>query len=569
MSEQLGMMEDTMGDKDDILICPPAPTSNVIGTRASLSSGPIGVEESIVRNVALLPDGSISPVGFFNGLNRVQAKNSLLQVQQEYTRFISSLQQSDRPMIAADSSAGVMDTRATGDDDDNCGGKGGEYGATSTNEREKGSAENEDKDNDGKRYQELCITWGKRNWRTQFELYTQYDGNSDLKVSVWNRLLTWLWTTLSEEHMIKLHELLTCLRTDNNPCLPNISYVKSSGLTRSHLQQDLIQNYHQVLQSESKEDVDTIRQRFQLTKLYTSHCAYVEQYRTQGNKIQTARHKVNQLLFRIFNQELRRPVSQQTIGNHVKEGRHWYELLNSKETKSFGHGLILILPLRGYANIVRQTADAVWAFIINHLFSMSPRLVRLAISMQPIAKAALEFDQVTDAVAHNTHQAPMIGYELRSATSLHEVSRTEFDACLTSHPDIGIPETLATIVAHTRRSSDPMVIVRLVKQDWANKNVRDGHAFQARAHDLQRSVQRDITNLQHEAHKRLYRTALVLPPPPLPPLPQSQPVSAPDPEGNASAQSPLPTSSGVDGQRVQPGSGIQVSGKFALIIAEY
>jgi len=303
--------------------------------------------------------------------------------------------------------------------------------------------------------------------------------------------------------MTALHALLTCLRSNNNPTLPNISYMKSSGLARSQLQQDLIQNYHHVLRSESKEDIQLILQRFNLIKLYTSHCAYVEQYRSQGNKIQTARQKVNKLLFKIFNDELRTPVSQQTITNHVKEGRHWYDILSSRETHDFGYGLVLVLPVRGYADIVRKTADPIWAFIMTRLSRISHRMVRLATSMQPLGKAIES--RVMDRIVHT----PMLGYELRSPTSLHELSGPEFAACLASYPELGIPETLATIVAHTRKS-DPMRIVRLVRQDWANKNRRDGIAFHQRAQDLQRSVQRDVDILEREANRRLHRTAPLL-----------------------------------------------------------
>ena len=463
-------------------------------------------ESAVLRHLLFMYDGSISARGYFDGLELRQAHRSLLHLQQEYQRFIDEhasntgddisplgISKVATPLgpeiITNDTTESPCElfTRHVSPD---------HVGAGMAEEDEQ---HHKSRNQEQKRFLELQITWGKRNWRGRFELYNEYDGVTRLTLTEWNRLLTWFWSTLSEEYMTGLHEILVRLRTTRTN-LPNLTFVRNSGLPRSQLQQTLIRDYHKVMHSENTKDIVHITQRFHLMNLYRSHSAYLEDYRSRGMTTQTARQRVNQLLLDIFRKEFRMPISQQVITNHLKEGRHWFEIANSSRMKHFAYGLLLVLPVDGYTDVARKTSDSVWHFLFQQLSRISYRTVELATAFQPIAKS-LQLRGVGNV------DAPLSGYELREATNLHELSRPQFNACLASYPDLPILDTLNTIIAHGR-VEDPNQIRDLIKENWLQQNRRDAFFFQQRADNLRQSSERDIRYLEREAHMRLQNSMI-------------------------------------------------------------
>jgi len=294
--------------------------------------------------------------------------------------------------------------------------------------------------------------------------------------------------------MTGLHDILVRLRTTRTNLL-SLMFPRNARLPRSQLQQTLIRDYHKVMYCENTKDIVHITQRFQLMSRYRSHSAYVEEYRSRGMTTQTARQHVNQLLLDIFRKEFRMPIIQQVITNHWKEGRHLFEIANSRRTKHVADGLLLLLPVDGYADVARKTSDSVWHFLFQHLPRISYRTVELATALQPVAKS-LQLRGVANV------DAPLSGHEIREATNLHELSRPQFNPCLASYPDWRIPETLDTILAHGR-VEDPNKIPDLIKDNWLQQNRRDAYFLQQRADNLRRSSERDIRYVEREAHMRL------------------------------------------------------------------
>jgi len=246
------------------------------------------------------------------------------------------------------------------------------------------------------------------------------------------------------------------------------------------------------------EDLVCIRQRFHLTNLARSHSAYVQEYRTKGIAPQTARGRVNQLLLDIFKKDLNNPVSQQTVRNHMKEARHWLEVVECKHMENYSQGLLLLLPVRSFADLALKTCDGAWTFLFQHLPNIAPRTIELARALEPIA-------EVFQIRGVGKVDSPLLAYELRSLTDLYEVSRHEFNICLNSNPTLPIRDALRTITAHGR-VENPHKIPSLVKQDWERKNRRDDFFFTRQAENLRQSTQHDIRQLEHEAHMRLSNT---------------------------------------------------------------
>ncbi|RPA91809.1 hypothetical protein L873DRAFT_1848079 [Choiromyces venosus 120613-1] len=415
-----------------------------------------------MHNATRLDDGSISASGYFEGRDHQQASKSMDLLQQEYQRFLTSLLEEGHHSIVNPGSPHTSHEQNMYED---TGGSMSEP-RLQVDESEVG----EDIANSGR-----------------LQVVGVYDGCSMLNISTWHRLVNWLWTTLSEEHMSELQGILYLLRT-NQSMMPTVNNSRHSGIAGSQLHIDLVRKYHKVIRSMSTKDISCLTQCFYLVNLFKSHEAYVEEFHKQGIATQTAHQKVNYLLYDVFNSELGTIVSQQMINNHVKEGWHWYEVLHIRETQHFGDGLLLLLPARGYADIARKTADSVWTFLLPQICNISPRIINLAITLQPIAKALQ-----TKGTGHV--DVALLRYELRSPTNLHELTRSHFNACLTSYPDLDVKDTLRTI-GLLGRTDDPDRILAQARPDSYSRNLDDGlydsHILQQSGDDVPRIDQRDI-----------------------------------------------------------------------------
>jgi len=392
------------------------------------------------RGFSRLQDGSISATGFFAGLDCDQAHRSFYLLHEEYRRFISQLGgQPSRHCCTENLEVDQHDP----DEDTDVG---------------NGSPEPADgqlqEDREQKAYRELDVLWGKRNWGRNFDLFNLYDDQTSLSFHVWNKLLLWVWTSLSEKHMNHLLAILIRVRK-NEASIPDITHAQDTGRPRSVLQQALIRSYFRVVRADYTQDVCVIAQRFYLVRMYKSHTDYVEEYRRKGMARQKAQECVNQHLYNVFNDELGTVVSIQTIKNHLKDGRHWAEILHTRQTAAFGYGLLLLLPIRGFSDLARKTAKSVWQFLLPRIPSISRRIVELAQALDPIAKAIH-----TKGIGNV--DVPFIGYELHEATNLHDLPRSEFNTCLCSYPNLDIQATL-TVLETKQRTSDPDWIVALVQ----------------------------------------------------------------------------------------------------------
>ncbi|KAG0125030.1 hypothetical protein HOY82DRAFT_617261 [Tuber indicum] len=385
-------------------------------------------------------DGSISATGYFDGLDRNQARLSLDRLKEEYVKYLSNTEPDEESDIESEigTPAAVQQIRHITQDSED------ESSGTRKTAKEQ------------MQFQQLQVFWSKRNWRTAFEYFQRYDGNTNLGLQNWNRLVNWIWLTLSEEHMSSLQGILERLRTSQST-MGHLGESQLTGRPRSQFQQELIRDYHKVVRSLNNQDISSIMQRFHLADLYRSHGAYVDQFSQSGLVPQTARQRVNRILLDVFNNELNIKVNLQTITNQLKEGRHWNELMHSRETYYFGSGMILLLPVLDYAVIVRKTADPIWSFLIQHLLDLSIRTINLAIALQPIA--------------HGIHRkgigkvdVPLLGYELRSATNLNDLGRTSYDACLATYLNISIRKAIRAIQVHGRKPN-PDKIPAIVREE--------------------------------------------------------------------------------------------------------
>ncbi|KAG0122988.1 hypothetical protein HOY82DRAFT_619707 [Tuber indicum] len=408
-----------------------------------------------------LDDGSLSAVGYFDGLDVKQATRSLELLQEEYQMYLKTIPTppARSPVMTTESESrepvdrGSQDADSVLADDE----------ALEVRE----SQSNSGSSNDQKRLLEYKAKWGKRNWSDMFHMFQSYKGRTKLSFSVWNRLLEWVWLTLSDKRMCETQGILHRLRT-NSRGTPTSVFITSAGLNRSPAQEGLIHSYHKVIRYASTQDTSIIVQRFALAMLYDSHCKYVVQFRTKVHSWQEARQRVNELLYNVFNNELDTMVSQQTITNHVKEGRHWYQLIHGSATKEFGRGLILFLPIQGYTDIVRKTTDGVWEFLLKLLPRMSKRIIELATALQPIAK-----EIETNGLGHVV--APLLGYELRTPENLHNLSSAAFKKCLVPYPDLAIKDALEVIRIHGR-PEDAAAVIKQVAENQQEEEESDSES---------------------------------------------------------------------------------------------
>jgi len=470
----------------------PGPSRQIVSKRGSLNRRQNSIEPSLtpIRRLRHKNAGKISVQGIFNGLNPDEASNSMKLIKEEFNRFMAEQGKGKGRAIDPEE-----DIEAESDS----------HSDEETDKDESDMAEEEVQERiDGKqmseeqRYQQLVVFWGKRNWSTIFSFYTEYDSKSTLKLSSWNRFISWFWQALSKEHMAEQQDVLQRLRTSTSlaPKVADKPHVSALGL---QLEEDVLRDYQKVLRSLNTEDLSKLVQRFHLAKLYGSHCAYVAHLRLRPMNPQTARQTVNQILSTFFSQKQGKKISIQTIKNQVQAGRHWHEFMHANETRGFGVGLTLLLPTRKFADLAHTTSDDVWTFLYQCLPKMPRRLIDLAKSLEPIGNA-LQTEGIGNV------KIPLLGYELRAATDLTKLDTAKFEACRVSYPDLDCKAAFRTIAAF-HRTEDPNKIPNLVRNEWELKNLRDGHAYLDEADRAERSGYRRGVVLRAHARGRFAQAA--------------------------------------------------------------
>ncbi|KAG0127038.1 hypothetical protein HOY82DRAFT_542193 [Tuber indicum] len=291
-------------------------------------------------------------------------------------------------------------------------------------------------------YQKHRIDWGKRNWGHIFELFDKYEGDSTLTVPAWFKLLEWFWSTLSKPHMSELQGVLQRIRTIERRTAQNETY-RANGTERTLEQQELIRAYNKIIRLENLENLNLINKRLWLVALYENHTSYSEKICGSGKMLQQRQQQVNQFIYQIFNREIMIQVTMQTIKNHIKEGRHWHEVLFGKETRSFGYGLLFLLPVHGYKDLARKTSNPVWTFLLQQIPPMSRRITDLAKAFHPIMKA-------TDSQVSASVTVSLLGYELMVPIDLDNATGADFKACIRAYPNLHIKNTLKMIQIYGR-----------------------------------------------------------------------------------------------------------------------
>ncbi|KAG0123176.1 hypothetical protein HOY82DRAFT_544320 [Tuber indicum] len=363
---------------------------------------------------------------YFQGLNIKEGIRLMDSIKREFQEFLQSLNETGSAHHASDELEEPSDIEMVDDI----------------------AAEKEVDDttgtNDGKQqeYQKHRVEWGKKNWGHIFEQFDKYEGDSTLTVAAWSRLLEWFWSTLSDKHMSELQGILQRIRTRERRT-PFAITRRANGTERMVEQQELIRTYTQVVRLENVENLTLINQRLWLVALYENHTSYSEMIRGSGKTLQQRQHQVNKFIYQILNSELKIKVTMQTIKNHIKEGRHWCEMLHAAETRSFGYGLLLLLPVHGYKDVARKTSNPVWSFLLHQIPRMSRRVIDLAKAFHPIMKAI-------PSEGNGSVTISLLGYELMVPIDLHEASANDFDTCIRSYPKLDITATLNTIQRHGR-----------------------------------------------------------------------------------------------------------------------
>ncbi|KAG0128158.1 hypothetical protein HOY82DRAFT_541498 [Tuber indicum] len=315
-------------------------------------------------------------------------------------------------------------------------------------------------------YQEYRIKWGKKNWGHIFERFDKYEGGSTLTVAAWSKLLEWFSSTLSKTHMSNLQGILQRIRTSERRT-PHIATYRPNGTERTVQQQELIRTYTKIIRLENLEDLTLINRRVWLITLYESHTSYSDMICGSGKTLQQRLQQVNKFIHHIFNSEMKIEVTMQTIKNHVKEGRHWHEMLFVAETRTFGYGLLFLLPVHGYKELARKTSHPVWSFLIQQIPRMSRRVTELAKAFDPIMKAIQQ--QGTSSV-----MVSLLGYELTIPIDLNSAAGTDFNACVRSYPNLHLIDTLKSIQRYGRLREPQSIEKSLGKRREVRQRVRQG-----------------------------------------------------------------------------------------------
>ncbi|KAG0123311.1 hypothetical protein HOY82DRAFT_544267 [Tuber indicum] len=372
-------------------------------------------------------DHSTRPL-YFQGLNLNQGKALMESIQHEYQEFLQSLNNnasgsngSDQHEVPTDIE--MVEDITPGEEDD--------YTNSMPNRKQQ-------------EYQEYRIKWGKKNWSHIFERFDKYEGDSTLTVAAWSNLLEWFSSTLSKTHMSNLQVQ----------------------------QQELIRTYSKIIRLENLEDLTLINRRVWLITLYESHTSYSDMIRGSGKTLQQRQQQVNKFIHHIFNSEMKIEVTMQTIKNHVKEGRHLHEMLFAAETRTFGYGLLFLLPVHGYKEIARKTSHPVWSFLIQQIPRMSRRVTELAKAFDPIMKAIQQ--QGTSSV-----MVSLLGYELTIPIDLDSAAGTDFNACVRSYPNLHLIETLKSIQRYGRLKEPHSIEKTFGKRREGHQRARQGSELAA------------------------------------------------------------------------------------------
>ncbi|KAG0127685.1 hypothetical protein HOY82DRAFT_613197 [Tuber indicum] len=337
---------------------------------------------------------------YFQGLNLNEGKRLMESIQREYQEFLHSVNKEGSVVNASDEGEVYVDVEMV----DEIAPEEEEDPANSIPDRKQ------------QEYQKYRIDWGKRNWGHTFELFDKYEGDSTLTVPAWSKLLEWFWSTLSKPHMSELQGVLQRIRTIERRTAQASTY-RANGTERTLEQQELIRAYNKIIRLENLENLTLINKRLWLVALYENHTSYSEKIRGSGKTLQQRQQQVNKLIYQIFNREMKIQVTMQTIKNPIKEGRHWHEMLFGKETRSFGYGLLFLLPVHAFHPIMKAIDRQGSAFVTVSL----------------------------------------LGYELTVPIDLDNATRADFKACIQAYPNLHIKNTLKMIQTYGRLK-DPQSI---------------------------------------------------------------------------------------------------------------
>ncbi|KAG0128058.1 hypothetical protein HOY82DRAFT_541601 [Tuber indicum] len=305
-------------------------TSNSMQRISKTNSGRRGTDSHNLTNSRRLHDGtshyysSSSTHGdrssviprYFQGLNLNEGKRLMESLQREYQEFLHSVNKNRSGGNASDEVEEQLDVEMVD-----------EIAPEEVEDRTNSIPNRKQQE-----YQKHRIDWGKRNWGHIFELFDKYEGDSTLTVPAWSKLLEWFWSTLSKPHMSELQGVLQRIRTIERRTAHNETY-RANGTERTLEQEELIRSYNKIIRLENLENLTLINKRLWLVALYENHTSYSERIRGSGKTLQQRQQQVNQFIYQIFNREMMIQVTMQTIKNHIKEGRHWHEVLFSKETR--------------------------------------------------------------------------------------------------------------------------------------------------------------------------------------------------------------------------------------------
>ncbi|KAG0126663.1 hypothetical protein HOY82DRAFT_542425 [Tuber indicum] len=150
-------------------------------------------------------------------------------------------------------------------------------------------------------------------------------------------------------------------------------------------------------------------------------------------------------------------VSSFTIKNHNKEGCHWYEMRNLAETRSFGYGLLLLLPVHLYQDLARKTSNLVRSFLLHQIPRMIWCVTDPAHAFQLIIKAIQSEGNVSDSVS-------LLGYQLTVPIDAHKVTSKDFDAYIYSYPNFNMAAILNTIQRYGGSEDAPLIEENLPKR---------------------------------------------------------------------------------------------------------
>ena len=424
--------------------------------------------ESLQRS--LLRDGSVPTEGFFDGLNRQAARITMQRLVREF----------DSRMVELDDSEPSFNVIEDLEED--------EDRPAAKRLRDSGTQE---------QFEKLELEWLKNGWGIQFGLCEEFPGKGNIQLNLWNQLLTLLWKSLEAPNLRQVQELLINLRSEYEYEV-DWTHRRSTGYSRTNLQANLLNAYHQVCLTDNSIRKHGTLQRFQLLNLFESHEDAVRYRRRDGTKNQIARQSVNSAMVAGFSENLGRAIDQEHLQKMLKKGKHWSMMVRSKHTAAFGYGLLLLLPYDLSVTLSTNTAYPIWEYFIEKIPQMDGKLCAMAVALQDIGKVVYEngSDDVT---------LPMVGFEMMVAEDLRFKELDDLTRYWRCYPEWDSKEIVRAIQLQPKMNNDLDHYPRLVRQEWEAKNRRDMDAIQRRREANERVHKHTQLNLELEQRKLAMR----------------------------------------------------------------